>query len=346
MGATEKTAGPLLLRPPTAPRPRPERSEREVELNAGVHLVDSVLWFDTARRADPTFLSSALVEHPGKNRRVLCTVPTAALLSRGKAKLGAVTAPYGQRFQLGQLNLSFHPAGRLLGSAQLLVEREGRRVLYTNGVKLRPSFTAEAFEAVRCDALVCAAPYFGFHFPPQEEVHAQILSFVEETLAARRCPVLLASALGAAQELMQLLAEAGHRLRVHRSVHEVSKVYRGLGIALPEARRFTSTTTKDEVLILPPILRNHPSVRKLREPRLAWIGGRAADAEYIYRARVDAAFALSSQADSAELLRFVEESGARDVYLMGEGVEPFAQALRAQGLRVFPLRPPEQLRLL
>lgn len=338
---------PLVLRAPQA-RPRAVlEGGAEVELNAGVHLVDSVLWFDAPRRHDPTFLSSAHAGHPGKNRRVLCTEATAALLSRGKAKVSAVTAPYGQRFALGDLQLSFHPAGRMLGAAQLLVERRGRRVLYTNGVALAGRLTAEAYAPVGCDALVCSATYGDplYRFPPQAELRSQILGFVQDALQERQTPVLLANPLGLAQELMRFIGEAGHRLRVHRAVQEVAKVYRALGVELPEARRFSSTAAKDEVVILPPILRGHASVKQLRQPRLALISGRALDPEAVYRARVDAAFPLSSQADHEELLRFIAGTQARDVYLLDTPPPAFAQALRDRGLRVFPLRPPEQLRL-
>lgn len=304
-----------------------------------------MLWFDADRRHDLCFVSHAHVDTIGKNRRMLATDKTLRILTRGSGKIDALTSPYRRSFTLGPLELEMHPAGHVLGSAQLLIIRNNRRIVYTSDVNLRPTSTAEHARAIPCDVLAVPATYGHpmFRFPPREEVYADLERFVNECLQDRATPVLLANPIGTAQELMRVLGEAGHRLRVHRSIYDVAKIYRELGVSLPGSRRFAGTPARDEVVIFPPILRKHASIRKLRKSATAMVSGQAVDPGFVFRQRVDRAFPLSDTADQPDLLRFIEETGARDIYLSSGYVDELGAVLRSKGLRVFPLVRPEQL---
>src|SRR6185503_7499893 len=105
------------------------------------------------------------------------------------------------------------------------------------------------------------------------------------------------------------------KLRVHGSIYDVAKIYKELGISLPGSRRFAGTPARDEVVIFPPILRKHAAIRKLRKSQTALVSGSAADAGFAFRHRVDHAFVLSDCADYEELVNFIIETGAHEVYL-------------------------------
>ncbi len=320
---------------------------REFEHNGGVHLADSILWCDADRRHDLCFISHAHADYIGKNRRILATDQTVRILTRGTGKIDSLTSPYRRSFTLGPLELEMHPAGHVLGSAQLLITRDGRRIVYTSDVNTRVTATAEAAEPIPCDVLAIPATYGlpMYRFPPREEVIGKIERFVADCLEDRATPVLIANQIGTAQELMQILGKAGHRLRVHRSIFDVAKVYKEHGIDLPGSRRFQGSPAKDEVVIFPPILRRHASIRRLRKYRTALVTGRALDEGFVHRHRVDAAFPLSDSADHTELLAFIEGTGAAEIYLVGGHIEEFGETLRARGHRVYSLIPPQQLSL-
>src|SRR5262249_45375907 len=163
-----------------------------------------------------------------------------------------------------------------------------------------------------------------------EEVYEQIRSFVERCFEDRATPVLIANQIGTAQELMKILGDAGHRLRVHRSIYEVAKIYRDLGVSLPGSRRFAGTPARDEVVIFPPVLRKHASIRKLRKSQTAMVSGHAVDPGYAFRHRVDRAFCLSDTVDHDELIQFIFETGASEIYLSDGRVEELAEELRAK----------------
>lgn len=320
---------------------------REFEYVGGIHLTDSVLWCDCDRRRDLVFLSHAHADFIGKHRRILATDKTVRILTHATGKVDALTSPYKRRFTLGPLSLEMHPAGHVLGSAQILIERNGRRLVYSSDVNTRASATAERARAVECDVL-CVPATYGlpiYRFPPREEVVASIRRFVDECLNDGATPVLIAERVGLSQELMRVLGEAGYKLRVHGSIYEVAKVYRDLGISLPNARRFGGTPARDEVVIFPPVLRKHAAIRKLRKSRTAMVTGRAVEPGFAVQQRVDAAFPLADACDYEDLKSFIKATGAGEVYLTGGAALELSAELRAEGLRVFSLVPPKQLAL-
>lgn len=340
---------PLVLGGPrSAPAPAPTGPvEHDLEFAGGIHLTNTVLWCDCDRRRDLSFISHAHMEFVGKNRRILATDKTLKILTRGSGKVDALTSPYRRRFTLGPLELELHPAGHVLGSAQLLVERAGRRVVYTHDVCTRTMATVERAKPVECDVLALPATYGLplYRFPPREEVAAGLRAFVERALSDGATPVLFAETIGLAQEVMRIVGEAGFKLRVQGSIYDVAKIYVEFGISLPNARRFGGTPGRDEVVVFPPILRKHAAIRKLKKLRTAIVSGRAVEPGFAFTQRVDEAFALGDAVDHQELLAFIRDTGARDVYLTGGFVEELAAELRTRGVRVLPLVAPQQLSL-
>jgi putative mRNA 3-end processing factor len=336
-----------------APTPRPRldvsfgEPVREFEYNGGIHLTESILWCDADRRSDLSFISHAHNDFIGKNRRILATDKTVRIITRASGKVEALTSPYRRSFTLGPLTMEMHPAGHVLGSAQLLITRDGKRLVYTSDVNPRQTATTERARPIPCDTLVIPATYGlpMFRFPPREEVYEAIKKFVERCLEDRATPVLIANQIGTSQELMRMLGEAGYRMRVHRSIYDIAKIYRELGVNIDGARRFGGTPARDEVVIFPPILRKHASIRKLRKSETAMVSGNAADPGYVFRHRVDAAFPLSDCADYEDLVAFIQETGATEVYLSSGFIDEMSADLRARGIRVYSLVKPQQLSL-
>src|SRR5581483_6522918 len=159
--------------------PRPMSAEVEIT-NAGMRVAESPLFLDARRPRELSFVSHAHSDHVARHDRVIATAATAHLMAvRTGRRAPVVTAPYGQSFDLGSLRLSLHPAGHVRGSAQILVRREGRRILYTGDLGLSPSITAEAAEVVPCDVLILEAT-FGhprYRIPPRHQALAQVDDF-------------------------------------------------------------------------------------------------------------------------------------------------------------------------
>jgi len=315
-----------------------------------VHLVGSVLWFDAPRERDLCFVSHARIGRFPPHRKVLCTQATAKLAARPLERANLLVSPYGHPFSLGELSIELLPAGHLLGSAQARVVRGGETLVYANDVLLSGTRTAERAQVRPCDSLVVGCAYGdpAIALPDREEVEAEVVRWVLEVLDDGATPVLLAARVGKAQDLLQLLGEAGVRVRAHRGIMEHAAVYKELGHAFPNVRGFRGTPARGEAVVWPASLRGSTSIRRMRRPlRFAVCTGRAAVdlPGVLRRARAHAAFPLTSHPDFEGLLGFVRATEARTVYLHRGRVAACAAGLSARGIRAVPLPVPEQLPL-
>ena len=276
--------------------------------------------------------------------RMVATAPTIRLieaaLPRALRRSAALPAAYGQAFALGSLRLTFHPAGHVLGSAQVRCEAAGLDLVYAGdigGMGRRASLTAEAIEPLACETLAIRAVYGHprYVFPPRDELMERASAFIERTLREGRTPVMVAAALGEAQELVRFLG--GRRtLRLHATAFRASKVYASQGVPL---KGFVPYEEEGEVVVVPPTVRLGRLA--LGAHRVCVLSGRALDGI----AGVDEALPLSDHAGFDELLAYARASGAKRVYTIDGHAEDLARALRELGIAALAIREHHQLRL-
>jgi len=141
-----------------------------VELDGGVHLPGTLLWFDPPRRRDLCFLSSALSDSPRNHGQVVTTAETAALvgLRPGEALIARTERP----FVLGKLRLELFASGFVLGAAQVRVQHAGARVVYAGFINPTHRPVAAPLVQPAADVLVLGARYGAprDRFPPRTEL--------------------------------------------------------------------------------------------------------------------------------------------------------------------------------
>jgi putative mRNA 3-end processing factor len=311
------------------------------------------LHLDSRRRAACAFVSHAHGDHIGRHDRTIATAATLALLRHrlGVARRGpgeALPVRYRAPFGLGELTLELFPAGHVLGSAQIRIQRDGRAVGYTGDLCTERSHAAEPAEVMGCDALVIEST-FGqprYVFPPKAETLERVREFVDDALSDGVTPVLLGYALGKAQEILKFLSELGYRCRAHPTVFAVNRVYEAHGVALPNVRMLgPEGPSRDEVVVAPPHLARGSAMRGVARKRTAVLTGWAVDgARWFHGA--DAAFPLSDHADFPSLVRYAKATGAGRVFTVHGYAGPLAAALRREGIRAEPLKEQAQLELL
>jgi putative mRNA 3-end processing factor len=315
-------------------------------VGGALRLTRSALWLDSQSKQPLAFVSHAHGDHIARHGRVIATEATVLLMRQRLGRsFDALRVPFGQAFDLGSLRLSLHPAGHIFGSAQLLAERDGRKVLYTGDLGLSPSFTAEPAEVQRCDVLVMEAT-FGhprYRLPPRLEALQRVEEFVRRTVALGLRPVLLAYSLGKAQEVIRFLSAQGYALRADEVVRSYCRVYRRAGCDLPEVSAFSGELGPGEVLIWPPHQRR--ALSSMVRARTCALTGWAADGSARRRFGSDEAIPLSDHADCEQLIGYALATGARRIFTVHGFTEELAQALVARGLRASPLREQKQLEL-
>jgi Cft2 family RNA processing exonuclease len=297
----------------------------------GVHFLAADLHVD-ARRARPrAVVSHAHSDHVGRHQRWVATPGTAALCARRWGARELEVRGFHEPWSEGDAIVTLLPAGHILGSAMVLVERDGLRVLYTGDFRLAPAATAERCQPVRADVLVmeCTFGEPRFRFPDRETVLDELCEFIASTLARGATPVLLAYSLGKAQEVARLLGERGVPAMLHPSAWQMLEVYREQGVTFPLAEPYARQPPRG-ALIVPPHLAKSAAVRRLTRRRTAFVSGWAMDPRRATWARADVAFPLSDHADFDELVEMVARVAPRKVYTL-HGPESFSDRLRAMG---------------
>ena len=212
----------------------------------------------------------------------------------------------GEELEQSGCVLRFHAAGHILGSAQVWISGSGESLLYTGDFKRRIGRTAAPVETPHATTLLteCTFGLPVFRFPGREELESRLLGACREALAEKKTPVLLAYALGKAQEAAAILTEAGIPTVLHGAAWKLLPDYADAGIPLPLSRAYESGPAEPgEVLIVPPNCSRTAVVQKLKSRRVVYLSGwavrEAARAEF----DADVLLPMSDHADFEDLLR-------------------------------------------
>ena len=313
----------------------------------GIYLPEADLWLDPHRGKERAFVSHAHSDHVARHSLTFCSEITHQLMvvRRAVKKSGTVVTPkMREAFEWEGWELRLLPAGHITGSAMLHLTRkaDGATLLYTGDYKLRQGLSAERCELMQADTLIMETT-FGlpkYRFPPAEDVIAQMLTFVRETLSDGGIPVLLGYSLGKAQEILCALRDAELPVMVHPSVAQITEVLAPHLGALPKWRLFNAEEAAGHVLVFPP-----GSKLELPKMRTLMLSGWALQSSAKYRYGVDAVFALSDHADHPELHETVERVKPRRIYLVHGATREFASELRSRGYDARALGAEDQLEL-
>jgi Cft2 family RNA processing exonuclease len=315
----------------------------QVLYQRGIHLPGPQLWMDPHHARPVALVSHAHADHVQRHDHVITSVPTAAMMRlRGVTRCRFRTLQYGAQTPLGAANVTLYPAGHILGSAQVLVEWDGMRLLYSGDFKLRPGYSAEPVEVPKADVVIMETT-FGkprYRFPETESVVADIRAFCRKTLDDGCTPVLFCYSLGKGQEVLACLEGVDHPVYLHATHWEMAALYRDFGVKLPEFRKFQPGQKLDGVLLCASGSRRAGWFSNLTNVRTAYISGWALDRSACWRFGTDAAFPLSDHADYDDLHEYVRLTEAKTVYTMHGFAEEFAGDLRKQGLWAEPLCEP------
>lgn len=316
----------------------------------GLHLTGTPLSLDATRKAPLSFVSHGHADHIARHERTIATAATLRFMAHRLGKVNAPLAvPYNQLFELGPLMLELLPAGHILGSAQLRVIRgDGRRIAYTGDLNVVPSLTAEPTQVAECDTLVIEAT-FGhprYRFPPRAEVFGAVEAWIRQQQERDTVPVLLGYSLGKSQEAMKYLAGRGFELVAHESIFEMAQLYTELGVPIERLRRFEGAVKPGEVLFFPPHQSRAGGLTGIWPRATAVLTGWAMDPGAAYRYGAQVAFPVSDHADCPSLVKYVKETGAREVLTHYGFKAELAQVLRDEGIDARPLGgKPQQLAL-
>jgi putative mRNA 3-end processing factor len=277
----------------------------------------------------------------------LCADPCGPLLRRRFGSDAAIeTAAYGHRLALGGVSVSFHPAGHLLGSAQIRLESPDEGVWVVAGdYKRAADPTCAPFEPVRCDTFVTEST-FGlpiYRWDTTAAVMQEILEWWQSNAAEGRTSALFCYTIGKVQRILAELAVLTDRqVFVHGMMLGMIEAYRDAGVAmLPVAsatERPRGSSLAGELVLAPLSARGTPWMRRLGTHSDGFASGLMRVRGVRRQRAFDRGFVLSDHADWPALLQTIAETGAPRVLATHGHAEPLARYLSESGLQAGVIR--------
>ena len=245
---------------------------------------------------------------------------------------------YGEVIRINGVKVSFHPAGHIIGSAQIRVEYRGKIWVVSGDYKPEPDDISETFELVRCDHFITEST-FGlpvFNWKNQQDIFSDMKSWWQNNQQAGKTSLICAYSLGKAQRIIQGLGgDIPGRIFTHGAVENMNEVLRNAGIPLRETTRITRETKKEELLgqliITPPSAIGSPWMKKFKNPVVAMASGWMAMRGARRRRAADKGFILSDHADWNGLNNVIKATGAENIYVTHGYTEIFSQWLNESG---------------
>ena len=289
----------------------------------GIHLRPADCWIDPSRPVERALVTHGHADHArGGHGQTIATPATLAIMElRYQTREGSVPVEYGETIRLpGGVDATFIPAGHVLGSAQILLEHAGERVVVTGDYKRRPDPTCPPFEVTPCDVFITEAT-FGlpvFCHPPVADEIAKLTRALADH--PERCVLVGAYALGKAQRLIAELRAAGHLdpIYLHGAMERMCRLYEDFGVDLGELR-LVSDHSKEEmrgaIVVCPPSALNDRWSRRLPEPITAMASGWMRVRQRARQRMVELPLVISDHADWGELTRTIEEVDPAETWI-------------------------------
>ena len=245
------------------------------------------------------------------------------------------TLPYGGSVVRNGVKISLHPAGHILGSAQVRVEYRGEVWVVSGDYKTQADRTCAAFEPVRCHTFITEST-FGlpiYRWAPQAEIFDGINAWWRGNQAAERTSVVFAYSLGKAQRVLAGVDATIGPIFVHVAVAKLLPHYAAAGVALPEVQAVDSPEAKSGrgLVIAPSSVDGTPWLRSFAETSKAFASGWMMVRGARRRQALDRGFVLSDHADWDGLIGSIRATGAERVLVTHGSTEVMVRWLRENG---------------
>jgi putative mRNA 3-end processing factor len=288
----------------------------------GVYVKPADAWIDPSEAKPRALVTHGHGDHArGGHGKVWATAETLAIMEcRYGPQPGGCAVAYGEVIRLGEVDVGFVPAGHVLGSAQIVLEHAGERIVVSGDYKRREDPTCLPFEPVPCDIFVTEAT-FGlpvFRHPDTRAEIDRLLARLHEN--PERCVLVGAYALGKAQRLVAELRRRGYEqpIYIHGALQRLCDLYAELGVDLGDIRPATGAS-KDElrgrIVVAPPGALNDRWSRRLPDPITAMASGWMRIRQRARQRNVELPLIVSDHADWDELTGTIHELQPREVWI-------------------------------
>lgn len=271
------------------------------------------------------------------NGHYLATRESEAILRTRLGEISLQTLAYDEAIAIGAAKLSFHPAGHVLGSAQVRIEVDGEVWVVSGDYKLEGDRTCAPFEPQRCQTFITEST-FGlpiYRWQPQEAVFVAMNDWWRANAATDRASLVFAYAFGKAQRILAGVDTSIGPIVCHGAVDVVNRAYCASGVMLPPTRMANDIEKADlrrALILAPPSAQSTPWLKRFGDYSDAFASGWMRLRGARRRRAVDRGFVLSDHADWSALQQAIADTQAARVYVTHGYVAPMVRWLAERGI--------------
>jgi putative mRNA 3-end processing factor len=311
-----------------------EFSDRGLYCRAGDFYVDP--W----KPVDRAVITHAHSDHARwGSKSYLCHHHTKPLLQLRLGPNPYQSIGFNETVYFNGVRLTLHPAGHIIGSAQVRIEHEGEVWVVSGDYKLENDGLSGQFEPVKCHTFITEST-FGlpiYNWKSQQSIFEGIQAWIRKNKGEGKSSVLFAYSLGKAQRLLPCIAEITDNILVHGAVYNIHQTLVEAGWKLPAVERVTPDTPKEKlkgsVVIAPSSAEGSPWLRRFGPYEIGICSGWMQVRGNVRRRNADAGFSLSDHADWNGLIEACKATEAECVYATHGFQSAFSRYLTEQGIQ-------------
>lgn len=306
---------------------------------AGIYCPPADVYIDPWRKVSRALITHGHADHARWGMdHYLCTDLAKPVIQYRLGRTAKVDSlGYGEPVTINGVRFSFHPAGHIIGSAQIRVEYKGEVWVASGDYKTEDDGLCTPFEPVRCHAFITEStfglPVFKWESP--DLVHQSINDWWRGNQEAGKVTVLAGYSLGKAQRLLHHLDPTIGPVFTHGAVENINEIIRKQGVPIPEARRITQNIKREEytggIIITPPGAVGSAWMRRFKDHSVGIASGWMNLRGTRRRRSVDRGFVLSDHADWSGLVDAIKATQATRVFVTHGYTSIFAKWLQEQG---------------
>ena len=310
----------------------------------GLYCPKADVYLDPWKPVKKAILSHGHADHARwGSASYLCTPTAAPVIKYRLGDINLETLPFGEEKLINGVSFSFHPAGHILGSAQIKVSYKGEIVVFSGDYKTANDGFSEAFEPVKCHTFITEST-FGlpvYHWQEQKWVFNEMEEWCKNNRNNHHLSILYGYSLGKAQRILQGLPESVGPIFTHSTIEAVLNVMRNQGVSLkntiPVNEHLTRADLLNGVIIAPPAVQNSNWLKKFEPIRNGVVSGWMALRGARRRRNADKGFVLSDHADWEGLNEAISLTGAENVFVTHGYTDILSKWLIDKGLNAQPL---------
>ncbi|NRA93385.1 MAG: ligase-associated DNA damage response exonuclease [Psychroserpens sp.] len=305
----------------------------------GIYCIPGKFYLDPWYPVDKALITHAHADHAKWGmKHYLCHEHSKPILKhRIGQNISIEDVPYNKSISINGVKVSFHPAGHIIGSAQIRLEYKGYVVVFSGDYKVKSDELTIPFEPVKCHEFITEST-FGlpiYKWLPEHELRQRMSDWVTNNQTKGRTSVFVGYSLGKAQRIMKLMENTAD-LFVHSAIFNTNEAIQSSGIILPKAKKWTVDTDKKElknsIVIVPPALIGSNMIKRIPNAATAICSGWMQIRGNRRWQSVDAGFPVSDHADWNDLLSAVKATEAEKVYVTHGSQATFSKYLNEIGI--------------